>query len=91
MNRLTTAAALALALAAPAGSAGSALARSDTAPAGIPAAAAQSVYAFERDDDVATTGSIDTRRPDWSAKAGNAARPELAVPNLGGTSGGPAY
>jgi len=87
-TRLTTAAALALALAAPTGSA---LAQSYTAPAGIPAATAQSVYAFESDDDVVATGSIPPRRPDWSAKAGNAARPELAVPNLGGTSGGPAY
>lgn len=88
MNTRLAIAALALALAAPAGSA---LAQSYTAPAGIPAAAAQSVYALESDDDVVVTGSIDARRPDWSAKAGNAARPELAVPNLGGTSGGPAY
>jgi hypothetical protein len=87
-TRLTTVAALALALVAPAGSA---LAQSYTAPAGIPAATAQSVYAFEHDDDVVATGSIGTRRPDGSAKAGNADRPELTVPNLGGTSGGPAY
>ena len=87
-TRLATVAALALALAAPAGAA---LAQSYTAPAGIPAAAAQPVYAFEHDEDVVATGSIHRRGSDWSAKAGNAARPELSVPNLGNTSGGPAY
>lgn len=87
MSMRLAAAALALGLAAPATAA---LAQ------GAPHAAysaGSSVYLLLDDDvdDVAVTGAIDPRAPDWSAKAGNAARPELAHPNLGDTSGGPAY
>ncbi|PXW53280.1 hypothetical protein [Methylobacterium sp. B4] len=86
MSTRLAAAALALSLAAPATAA---LAQ------GFPHAAhlaGQSVYILNDDDvDVDVTGAITPRSPDWSAKAGNAARPELATPNLGNTSGGPAY
>ncbi|WP_232628798.1 hypothetical protein [Methylobacterium sp. Leaf118] len=78
------AAALALSLAAPVTSA-----LAQGAPHAAPSAGS-SVYLL-LDDDVDVTGAIDSRAPDWSAKAGNAARPELSSPNLGDTSGGPAY
>ena len=79
----------------------SALAQSYNAPAGIPAVTApgglegrSGVFAASPYDDVAT-GSIGARRavrsPDLSAKEGNAGLNDRAVPNYGGTSGGPAY
>ncbi|MEE7457376.1 hypothetical protein MPAR168_04950 [Methylorubrum populi] len=86
MSTRLAAAALALSLAAPATAALAQGSPHAAHPAG------QSVYILNDDDvDVDVTGAITPRSPDWSAKAGNAARPELATPNLGNTSGGPAY
>ncbi len=67
----------------------SALAQSYNAPAGIPAAAAPGSRVVGFFDDV-TTGSI-SRRPDDSAKAGNAEQNNKPTANYGTTSGGPAY
>lgn len=84
--RLASAAALVLTLGAPVSSA---LAQSYNAPAGIPAATAPGSRAIGYYDDV-TTGSL-TRRPDDSAKAGNAEQNNKPTANYGTTSGGPAY
>lgn len=82
----SAAAALVLTLGAPVSSA---LAQSYNAPAGIPAATAPGSRAIGYYDDV-TTGSL-TRRPDDSAKAGNAEQNNKPTANYGTTSGGPAY
>ncbi|MCJ2033259.1 hypothetical protein [Methylobacterium sp. J-068] len=86
-TRLASAvAALVLTLGAPASSA---LAQSDKAPAGVPAATAHGSRVVGAFDDV-TTGSI-SRRTDNSAKEGNADQNDKPVANYGATSGGPAY
>ncbi len=101
----TRLASLAAALVVAAGTLASpALAQSYNAPAGISAAAAPAGLeglAGRRNaeaarlrylaDEELTTGSIAPRGFDSSAKGGNAENNNRIVPNLGNTSGGPAY